>query len=247
MLLHKDVEDAVATFFVENGWSKKESTIHSDLIFTKNGEGVSVECKGDFKSGYDRNGLQQFYCGIGQCVYNLPLFDDVFLAIPKSWDTTGSPDVAHVFDYIPIGLFVVDEDGRAELKKSPKISCHRHSGELRNFAGKPPVVDYSNEMGEEDSADTWGAFVTKEDEKLKLLPHIEKRKLIKVGNSMAVTLPKPWLEWAKAEYGDEFSLELLSNGVIEIKPIPKEGGHAPTDPLDDSKFHKRSAGALRKW
>jgi len=53
------------------------------------------------------------------------------------------------------------------------------------------------------------------------LPHIEKRKLIKVGNSMAVTLPKPWLEWAKNKYGDEFSLELLSNGVIKIKPIPK--------------------------
>jgi len=37
---------------------------------------------------------------------------------------------------------------------------------------------------------------------------------------MAVTLPKPWLEWAKNKYSEGFGLELLSNGFIEIRPIP---------------------------
>jgi len=54
------------------------------------------------------------------------------------------------------------------------------------------------------------------------MSHIERRKLIKVGNSQAVTLPKSWIEWANREFGDDFDLEILSNGVIEIKPVPKE-------------------------
>jgi len=54
------------------------------------------------------------------------------------------------------------------------------------------------------------------------VPHVEKRKLIKVGNSYAVTLPKAWLDWVEREYGDGFDLEILSNGVIKIKPVPRE-------------------------
>lgn len=51
--------------------------------------------------------------------------------------------------------------------------------------------------------------------------HKQKRKLIRIGEtSLAVIIPKPWLEYNKLKYGDK--LELISNSEIKIKMIKGE-------------------------
>jgi antitoxin component of MazEF toxin-antitoxin module len=48
------------------------------------------------------------------------------------------------------------------------------------------------------------------------MPHEETRKIIRVGNSYAVTIPRPWLRYFKLTDKDEVTV--ISNGIIEIKP-----------------------------
>jgi antitoxin component of MazEF toxin-antitoxin module len=52
------------------------------------------------------------------------------------------------------------------------------------------------------------------------MPHKQTRKVIRVGNSLAVTIPKPWLSYFKLSEKDEVTL--LSNGAIIIKPLSKK-------------------------
>ena len=49
------------------------------------------------------------------------------------------------------------------------------------------------------------------------MPHKENRKIIRVGDSsFAVILPRAWIRYYDLKYGD--SVEVISNGSIEIKP-----------------------------
>lgn len=53
------------------------------------------------------------------------------------------------------------------------------------------------------------------------MPHKENRKLIRVGkSSFGVILPRAWLRYYDLKYGD--SVEVVSNGSIEIKPQVKQ-------------------------
>jgi bifunctional DNA-binding transcriptional regulator/antitoxin component of YhaV-PrlF toxin-antitoxin module len=49
------------------------------------------------------------------------------------------------------------------------------------------------------------------------MPHEETRKIIKVGDSYAVTMPRAWLRYFKLSDKDE--VVVISNGVVEIRPI----------------------------
>lgn len=51
------------------------------------------------------------------------------------------------------------------------------------------------------------------------MPHKEIRKIIRVGDSFAVTLPKGWLKYFGIEPGDE--IEMVSNKNITIKRVEK--------------------------
>jgi len=48
------------------------------------------------------------------------------------------------------------------------------------------------------------------------MPHVETRKIIRVGNSLAVTIPKPWLRYFNLT--DKDKVTILSNGAVVIKP-----------------------------
>ena len=48
------------------------------------------------------------------------------------------------------------------------------------------------------------------------MPHEEIRKIIRVGNSLAVTLPKSWLKFYKLT--DQDRVTIFSNGKITIEP-----------------------------
>ena len=48
------------------------------------------------------------------------------------------------------------------------------------------------------------------------MPHEETRKIIRVGNSYAVTLPKTWLKYYKLT--DQDKVRVISNGNIIIEP-----------------------------
>jgi antitoxin component of MazEF toxin-antitoxin module len=52
------------------------------------------------------------------------------------------------------------------------------------------------------------------------MPHEETRKIIKVGNSYAVTIPKPWLRYFRLNEKDE--VRLISNSTIVIEPPQKK-------------------------
>ena len=53
------------------------------------------------------------------------------------------------------------------------------------------------------------------------MPHIELRKILRIGNSsLAITLPKTWLDFYGLKNGD--TVELISNGNIKITPSKKE-------------------------
>lgn len=52
--------------------------------------------------------------------------------------------------------------------------------------------------------------------------HKEIRKIIRQGNSsLAVILPKPWLDYYGIKYGDE--VEVISEDCVKIIPIKKGG------------------------
>jgi antitoxin component of MazEF toxin-antitoxin module len=48
------------------------------------------------------------------------------------------------------------------------------------------------------------------------MPHKQTRKIIRVGNSLAVTIPKPWLKYF--ELSEKDHVTVLSNGAVIIKP-----------------------------
>lgn len=53
------------------------------------------------------------------------------------------------------------------------------------------------------------------------MPHEEKRKIIKVGNSYAVTMPRAWLRYFKLTDKDE--VRVTSNSTVVIEPPEKKG------------------------
>jgi antitoxin component of MazEF toxin-antitoxin module len=52
------------------------------------------------------------------------------------------------------------------------------------------------------------------------MPHETVRKIVKVGGSLAVTIPKPWLRYFKLKESDE--VRVVSDGSIIIEPLPKK-------------------------
>jgi antitoxin component of MazEF toxin-antitoxin module len=51
------------------------------------------------------------------------------------------------------------------------------------------------------------------------MPHEESRKIIIVGNSLAITIPKPWAQYFHLARGDV--VRIVSNGSIIIE-LPKK-------------------------
>jgi len=58
------------------------------------------------------------------------------------------------------------------------------------------------------------------------MPHKQTRKIIRVGNSLAVTIPKAWLSYFDLSEKDEVTV--LSNGALIIIPrfVGKQGREA---------------------
>jgi bifunctional DNA-binding transcriptional regulator/antitoxin component of YhaV-PrlF toxin-antitoxin module len=54
----------------------------------------------------------------------------------------------------------------------------------------------------------------------KKMPHEEIRKIIRVGNSYAITIPRAWLRYFKLSDKDE--LLVISDGTVIIKPPQKK-------------------------
>jgi antitoxin component of MazEF toxin-antitoxin module len=54
------------------------------------------------------------------------------------------------------------------------------------------------------------------------MPHKQIRKIIRVGNSLAVTIPKPWLQYF--ELSEKDHVTVLSNGAVVIKPEKTKWG-----------------------
>ena len=48
------------------------------------------------------------------------------------------------------------------------------------------------------------------------MPHEETRKIIKVGNSYAVTMPRAWMRYFKLSDKDE--VVVISDGLVQIRP-----------------------------
>jgi len=51
------------------------------------------------------------------------------------------------------------------------------------------------------------------------MPHKEQRKIIRVGNSLAVTIPKAWLRYFNLTDKDEVTV--ISDGKVIIEPVKK--------------------------
>jgi hypothetical protein len=51
------------------------------------------------------------------------------------------------------------------------------------------------------------------------MPHEEVRKIIRVGTSYGITIPRAWLRYYKLD--DKNEVLLISNGNITVKPILK--------------------------
>jgi antitoxin component of MazEF toxin-antitoxin module len=47
------------------------------------------------------------------------------------------------------------------------------------------------------------------------VPHEETRRIIRVGNSLAVTIPAPWVRYYRLEQKDEVTIISNSNIIIE--------------------------------
>jgi antitoxin component of MazEF toxin-antitoxin module len=52
------------------------------------------------------------------------------------------------------------------------------------------------------------------------MPHEETRKIIKIGNSYGVTIPKAWLRYFKLDVRDQ--VRMVSNSTIVIEPPKKK-------------------------
>jgi len=53
------------------------------------------------------------------------------------------------------------------------------------------------------------------------MPHKETRTILQIGNSVCVTLPKPWVEYFHLKTGDKVTV--VSNGDLVVKlPHKKE-------------------------
>ena len=50
----------------------------------------------------------------------------------------------------------------------------------------------------------------------------EKRKIIRVGNSVAVTIPRAWVEYYERKNGKLAEVFIETNGKLTIHPILKE-------------------------
>ena len=50
----------------------------------------------------------------------------------------------------------------------------------------------------------------------------EKRKIIRVGNSLAVTIPRNWLEYYERKNGKLVEVLIETNGNLTIHPISDE-------------------------
>ncbi|MCW4015537.1 MAG: AbrB/MazE/SpoVT family DNA-binding domain-containing protein [Candidatus Bathyarchaeota archaeon] len=48
------------------------------------------------------------------------------------------------------------------------------------------------------------------------MPQKETRKLVAIGNSLGVTLPKGWIDYFDLKLGDK--LEVITNGNVTLKP-----------------------------
>jgi len=53
------------------------------------------------------------------------------------------------------------------------------------------------------------------------MPHEETRKIIRVGNSYAITIPRAWLRYFKLD--DKNEVKVISNSSIIIEPPKKKG------------------------
>ncbi|MGD0643928.1 MAG: AbrB/MazE/SpoVT family DNA-binding domain-containing protein [Candidatus Bathyarchaeia archaeon] len=58
------------------------------------------------------------------------------------------------------------------------------------------------------------------------MPHEETRKIIRVGNSLAITIPCAWARYFKLKEKD--SVRIISNGKITIEKIGEEPFQAPS-------------------
>jgi antitoxin component of MazEF toxin-antitoxin module len=47
------------------------------------------------------------------------------------------------------------------------------------------------------------------------MPHKQTRKIIRIGNSLGITIPKPWLDYFQLSENDYVTV--LSNGAIVVK------------------------------
>jgi antitoxin component of MazEF toxin-antitoxin module len=48
------------------------------------------------------------------------------------------------------------------------------------------------------------------------LPNLEERKILALGNSLAITLPKPWTRFWGIKSGDV--VQVTTNGVLRVSP-----------------------------
>jgi len=66
------------------------------------------------------------------------------------------------------------------------------------------------------------------------MPHEEVRKIIRVGNSYAVTMPRAWLRYFKLSDKDEVTV--ISDGLVQIKPPMKKEEAADQRARADGEF-----------
>jgi len=60
------------------------------------------------------------------------------------------------------------------------------------------------------------------------MPEERLRKIIRVGNSQAVTIPKPWLSYYERKNGKKVTKVIVeSNGNLIIHPILKDSEEIP--------------------
>jgi antitoxin component of MazEF toxin-antitoxin module len=60
------------------------------------------------------------------------------------------------------------------------------------------------------------------------MPEERVRKVIRVGNSQAITIPKPWLSYYERKNGKKVTdVIVTSNGNLIIQPILKDSEEVP--------------------
>jgi len=60
------------------------------------------------------------------------------------------------------------------------------------------------------------------------------QKIIKIGNSLGVTLPKEYIRQTKISAGQEITTKIKDNGVFEIAAKPNKADHLLTSSLSSS-------------